>query len=203
MTEHPFVFELSTKVHSWAKSCSFFLCFLFVFFPFFFLLSLCSSSFSHYSHYWSFSDLQDNEFLYNHDMQFLVIFTHVHPYCIRVWEWWTRKLQVVSTSSRHVTFLVMNILLRESSFQVVCWMQRVGIGSTDYYPIDISFIPIACFLDIVLIFYGEILSWSLIGFKGLRSLTKFSKQQWFSKMNVTRNAENDISIIIRGIQAMD
>ena len=57
----------------------------------------------------------------------------------------------------------------------MCLMQRVGIGSTDYCPIDISFIPIACFLDIVLIFYGEILSWSLIGFKGLRSLTKFSK----------------------------
>ena len=70
-----------------------------------------------------------------------------------------------------------HIIERESSFQVVCLMQRVGIGSTDYCPIDISFIPIACFLDIVLIFYGEILSWSLIGFKGLRSLTKCSKQQ--------------------------
>lgn len=88
-----------------------------------------------------------------------------------------KETAVVSTSTRHVTFLVMNILLRESSFQVVCLMQRVGIGSTDYCPIDISFIPITCFLDIVLIFYGEILSWSLVGFKGLRSLTKFSKQQ--------------------------
>lgn len=48
-----------------------------------------------------------------------------------------------------------HIIERESSFQVVCLMQRVGIGSTDYCPIDISFIPIACFLDIVLIFYGE------------------------------------------------
>ena len=51
-------------------------------------------------------------------------------------------------------------------------LPEFGIGSTNNLLTNIFLILITCLLDIVLMLYGEILSWSLMGIKGLKPLTE-------------------------------
>ena len=46
-------------------------------------------------------------------------------------------------------------------------VRKFSFGSTNNPLIDIFSFPITCQLDIILILYGEILSWSLMGVSGL------------------------------------